>query len=84
MIGGFSSVLPLLLLARASTVVTPTTASLILLLEPAFATILAAVINGQFPSPIKLLGMVFIVAGAMFGLGLLNWKGRVEAAPALN
>lgn len=82
MIGGISSVLPLLLLARASSVIAPTTASLILLLEPAFATILAAVINGQFPSPSKLLGMIFIVAGAMFGLGLLNWKARPKAVTA--
>ena len=66
-IGVFCSVLPLYLLARGSASVSSTSASLILLLEPAFAAALALIVHGQMPSPNELTGLVLIVLGAGCG-----------------
>ena len=67
-LGLFSSAMPLLLIAIATKKISSISTSLILLLEPAFATVLAFLFNNQTPSTVKLMGLMLIVSGAGFGV----------------
>jgi drug/metabolite transporter (DMT)-like permease len=67
-LGIFCSAMPLLLVAIATKNISSISTSLILLLEPAFATVLAFFFNDQTPSATKLVGLILIVSGAVFGI----------------
>jgi drug/metabolite transporter (DMT)-like permease len=63
--GLISSTLPLLLLARASGSLPPSSISLLLLSEPAMAATLAYLCHGQTLPTMKLIGLTLITAGAV-------------------
>jgi|GEM_PF-6592419 len=62
--GIVSSTLPLVCLARASTTLAPSSISLLLLCEPALATVSAYLTSAQTIEPVKALGLGLITAGA--------------------
>jgi threonine/homoserine efflux transporter RhtA len=72
LLGICSSVLPLLLLARANKGLPATSIALLLLAEPVFATMGAYLIIGQAPSARSVIGLMVVLCGAASGTAALT------------
>jgi drug/metabolite transporter (DMT)-like permease len=58
------------------------TTSLILLIQPVLATILAMIVLSESPSNAQLLGVVFVIAGVLLGSAPGRGRQQVEPTPA--
>jgi drug/metabolite transporter (DMT)-like permease len=83
-IGSIASVLPLLLLAKSASSVSPLITSLLLTTEPVIAALLAQLLHQQALTGWHFLGMSLLVLGCAWGCGLarLSLRSKVPARVA--
>ncbi len=58
------------------------TTSLILLIQPVLATIMAMVILSESPSSAQLLGVALVISGVLLGSASGRGRGQIDSAPA--